>query len=1090
MDHLQPEHDRKQWPAEADQFAENNAEYSLAQTLTEGTHPGVGSTTLQRISQGVMNCESPIQFMDAINAGNSAIGNRALLQFVGRLYQQRQTPDTHAIARAGLKGPSRTLTHQNRIKQAFGHHDISGMREHTDSAARLSLAILGAEGLSSNGRMAVHGVPDLYTQAHEAAHGVQQAALGDGLQLKGSIGEAGDKYERQADAVAAAVVRGESAEGLLDEVAGRPTVVTGSPVTATGPVQMMHTDEEDKDEEEDRARLMMTLIGHAIEVTEGGRWGRGRANPSRPSRKTGASAQATTETKEAKGIPDEQSKMPEIAKKSESRAKSKKGRSAAASKVSAELMEQLIKEIVSLVRNTPEETLKESRGDYTQLTGFDGSPHKAALEQTETLIHAYRRSFNKLCRGGREVPPDFADKLMPDISGVIPGASKKKPERQQTGAKKPGAKGEAKPAKKVPLIEMPGLQDMILCRAINHLITGEVRDLDALIGDEGCQLRTPFILNMYREVQEKLPGLVQGGRDKAIILVEKYREKAGGEQDECIERLIGLDKMRRGKDSKYSDKLDEFISANALSKSMEAYQDTAEGPDRYQYMVKGLTAAMEEHWPGSTEYLKHTCSEGSMSWTEERDVFAIPTTMDRHPLFPDRPVLSKRKSRQADLSKQYMVRVACELLKKRSIEVEIIDKALGYDKSGKLQTDKEFKIARTDKDNVFSMLLHSLQLHTGAASVSAEKIKLVPCWESVYIVFPYALEQGYPFLINLRRVLLSGEGENRQYRSNDLCRTLFYKPTETGYKYEPRPSEEEQKQPALCVTGYSMLREEDTARPGHGTTLAPWVFERDPEIFLAEFTQRDILDLLLLDGASTHPPLNTGTTGASALGFPEGSATPALKKGYKFNEQDDPESWNYARAIHDNTLFDLGQERMTDEGKRWLTSEFELTEEAKKCIIPDQCPINMLGDETKLNIKERYELFLKLTQEAGLGFTRYWMEDKKAGAVIRVADMTVPFSIAHIYTSTFKHEDQISREYAETSRGVHVGTGGMKLNWYKDQDEHLKFLLALESDLKKNLGLSKEYKEALEEVEEHRRNLELYIKRESSLIGLEEDLRG
>ena len=1085
MDHLQPEHDRKQWPAEADQFAENNAEYSLAQTLTEGTHPGVGSTTLQRISQGVMNCESPIQFMDAINAGNSAIGNRALLQFVGRLYQQRQTPDTHAIARAGLKGPSRTLTHQNRIKQAFGHHDISGMREHTDSAARLSLAILGAEGLSSNGRMAVHGVPDLYTQAHEAAHGVQQAALGDGLQLKGSIGEAGDRYERQANAVAAAVVRGESAEGLLDEVAGRPTVVTGSPVTATGPVQMMHTDEEDKDEEEDRARLMMTLIGHAIEVTEGGRWGRGRANPSRPSRKTGASAQATTETKEAKGIPDEQSKMPEIAKKSESREKSKKGRSAAASKVSSELMEQLIKEIVSLVRNTPEETLKESRGDYTQLTGFDGSPHKAALEQTETLIHAYRRSFNKLCRGGREVPPDFADKLMPDLSGANPGASKKKQERQQTGAK-----GKAKPAEKVPLIEMPGLQDMILCRAINHLITGEVRDLDALIGDEGCQLRTPFILNMYREVQEKLPGLVQGGRDKAIILVEKYREKAGGEQDECIERLIGLDKMRRGKDSKYSDKLDEFISANALSKSMEAYQDTAEGPDRYQYMVKGLTAAMEEHWPGSTEYLKHTCSEGSMSWTEERDVFAIPTTMDRHPLFPDRPVLSKRKSRQADLSKQYMVRVACELLKKRSIEVEIIDKALGYDKSGKLQTDKEFKIARTDKDNVFSMLLHSLQLHTGAASVSAEKIKLVPCWESVYIVFPYALEQGYPFLINLRRVLLSGEGENRQYRSNDLCRTLFYKPTETGYKYEPRPSEEEQKQPALCVTGYSMLREEDTARPGHGTTLAPWVFERDPEIFLAEFTQRDILDLLLLDGASTHPPLNTGTTGASALGFPEGSATPALKKGYKFNEQDDPESWNYARAIHDNTLFDLGQERMTDEGKRWLTSEFELTEEAKKCIIPDQCPINMLGDETKLNIKERYELFLKLTQEAGLGFTRYWMEDKKAGAVIRVADMTVPFSIAHIYTSTFKHEDQISREYAETSRGVHVGTGGMKLNWYKDQDEHLKFLLALESDLKKNLGLSKEYKEALEEVEEYRRNLELYIKRESSLIGLEEDLRG
>ena len=525
-------------------------------------------------------------------------------------------------------------------------------------------------------------------------------------------------------------------------------------------------------------------------------------------------------------------------------------------------------------------------------------------------------------------------------------------------------------------------------------------------------------------------------------------------------------------------------------KSMEAYQDTVEGSDRYQYMVKGLMAAMEEHWPGSTEYLMHTCSEGSMSWTEERDLFAIPTVMDRHPIFPDRPILARRKSRQADLSKQYMVRVACELLKKRNIEVETTDRALGYDKSGKLQTDKEFKIAKTDGDNVFSMLLHSLQLHTGTASVTGEKIKLVPCWESVHIVFPYALEQGYPLLINLRRVMLSGEGEERQYHSNDLCRTLFYKPTRIGYEYEPHPSEEEQKQPALCVTGYSMLREEDTDQPGYETTIAPWVFERDPEKFLAEFTQRDILNLLLLDGASTHPPLNTGTTGASALGFPEGSATPAIKKDYKFKEQNDPDSWGYARAIQDNTLFDLGQARITDEGKSWLTSEYELTEEAKKLTIPDQCPINMLGDETKLNIKERYELFLKLTQEAGLGFTRYWMEDKKTGAVIRVADMTVPFSITHIFPSTFKHEDKISREYAATSRGVHVGTGGMKLDWYKYQEEQLKFLLELESDLRKNLELGKEYNEALEEVEECRRNLELYIKRESLLMGLEEDLRG
>src|SRR6185503_888478 len=59
--------------------------------------------------------------------------------------------------------------------------------------------------------------PDLHTAAHEAAHVVQQRA---GVQLKGGVGEAGDPYERHADAVASLVVQGASAESLLDQFAG------------------------------------------------------------------------------------------------------------------------------------------------------------------------------------------------------------------------------------------------------------------------------------------------------------------------------------------------------------------------------------------------------------------------------------------------------------------------------------------------------------------------------------------------------------------------------------------------------------------------------------------------------------------------------------------------------------------------------------------------------------------------------------------------------------------------------------------------------------------------------------------------------
>jgi hypothetical protein len=64
-------------------------------------------------------------------------------------------------------------------------------------------------------------VEDLHTVAHEVAHVVQQRS---GVQLKRSVGEAGDAYERQADAVADRVVAGRSAEDLLDRSAAGGTM--------------------------------------------------------------------------------------------------------------------------------------------------------------------------------------------------------------------------------------------------------------------------------------------------------------------------------------------------------------------------------------------------------------------------------------------------------------------------------------------------------------------------------------------------------------------------------------------------------------------------------------------------------------------------------------------------------------------------------------------------------------------------------------------------------------------------------------------------------------------------------------------------
>jgi hypothetical protein len=71
---------------------------------------------------------------------------------------------------------------------------------------------MGASAYATGNHVVFDRAPDLHTAAHEAAHVVQQA---QGVNLYGGVGEAGDHYERHADAVADRVVAGQSAADLL-----------------------------------------------------------------------------------------------------------------------------------------------------------------------------------------------------------------------------------------------------------------------------------------------------------------------------------------------------------------------------------------------------------------------------------------------------------------------------------------------------------------------------------------------------------------------------------------------------------------------------------------------------------------------------------------------------------------------------------------------------------------------------------------------------------------------------------------------------------------------------------------------------------
>ena len=124
----------------------------------------------------------------------------------------------HAAAARGIATPWSALPHASRIQHSFGRHDISSIRAHLGDTAVASASGMHADAYTTGNHVVIGEGTDLFTVAHEAAHVVQQRA---GVQLKGGVGAAGDQYERRADAVAARVTAGQSAEALLDAYAGQ-----------------------------------------------------------------------------------------------------------------------------------------------------------------------------------------------------------------------------------------------------------------------------------------------------------------------------------------------------------------------------------------------------------------------------------------------------------------------------------------------------------------------------------------------------------------------------------------------------------------------------------------------------------------------------------------------------------------------------------------------------------------------------------------------------------------------------------------------------------------------------------------------------
>jgi hypothetical protein len=124
-----------------------------------------------------------------------------------------------AVAARGTSSGAGSLPHLDVIQKAFGKYDVSGVRAHTGGAAAEAAAGLNAKAYATGDHVVLgEDGGDLFTVVHEAVHTLQQRA---GIGPAAGIDQGrNDPLEQQANEIAEAVVRGESAEPLLDKYIG------------------------------------------------------------------------------------------------------------------------------------------------------------------------------------------------------------------------------------------------------------------------------------------------------------------------------------------------------------------------------------------------------------------------------------------------------------------------------------------------------------------------------------------------------------------------------------------------------------------------------------------------------------------------------------------------------------------------------------------------------------------------------------------------------------------------------------------------------------------------------------------------------
>lgn len=105
--------------------------------------------------------------------------------------------DVRDVAKRGAQGPGHDVPHRGDMEERLGM-ELDGVRAHTGKAAKEACDAMGAEAYAMGEDVVFAGSPDKDLVAHELAHVAQQRR---GVDVPGGVGEPGDGYEEEAEAV-------------------------------------------------------------------------------------------------------------------------------------------------------------------------------------------------------------------------------------------------------------------------------------------------------------------------------------------------------------------------------------------------------------------------------------------------------------------------------------------------------------------------------------------------------------------------------------------------------------------------------------------------------------------------------------------------------------------------------------------------------------------------------------------------------------------------------------------------------------------------------------------------------------------------